>query len=55
MKSVKKYTTFVELKSFENKVSDSALSLKRHSDFEAIVKHIRDSKTSKGNQILPKG
>lgn len=34
MKKAKKYTTFHELKSGENKTLDFSMNLKRHADFE---------------------
>ena len=40
MKKVRKFDTFDELKSSETDPADYALSLKRHSVFEAVIKEI---------------
>jgi len=40
MKKAKKYTTFNELKSSESRTSDYSLALKRHSDFEKMIREI---------------
>ena len=47
MKTVKKYATFGELKSNEKKTLDARLSLKKHDEFEKIIKEIKTTKTSK--------
>jgi hypothetical protein len=46
MKSVKKFTTFNDLKSSETKTINVAQSLKKHKDFEKSIKEIK-SKTTK--------
>lgn len=47
MKTVKKYTTFGELKSNEKKTLDASLSLKKHNEFEKVIKEIKTIKASK--------
>ncbi len=40
MKTVKKFTSFEDLKSDENKAVDNKLSLKKHHEFEKVIKTI---------------
>ena len=40
MKTVKKYSTFEDLKSSEERILDYKLSMKRHSEFEKVIKSI---------------
>lgn len=41
MNKVKKYATFEELKSSENKTIKQVSSLKKHNDFEKVIMEIR--------------
>ena len=41
MKTVKKFTTFDELKSYEGKTVNQTLSLKKHKMFEKFIKELR--------------
>jgi hypothetical protein len=45
MKSVKKFTSFSDLKSSEKVVSDYKSRLKKHDDFEKVIKEIYYAKT----------
>lgn len=47
MKSVKKFKTFDELKSCENKKMDEVSALKNHFDFEKLLTEIRKVKENK--------
>ena len=52
MKTVKKFTTFDELKSCESKTMKDASSLKKHDAFKKVILDIRaikSFKTIKGN------
>lgn len=49
MKPVKKFKTFDELKSCENKEMDKASTLKYHFDFEKLLAEIRKVKEHKIN------
>jgi hypothetical protein len=40
MKTVKKFTSFEDLKSSESKTVDDKLSFKKHNDFEKVIKEI---------------
>ncbi|WP_295790783.1 hypothetical protein [Mucilaginibacter sp.] len=40
MKTVKKFTSFEDLKSSESKISDDKSRLKKHNDFEIAIKEI---------------
>ncbi len=44
MNAVKKFTTFDELKSCENKTLKYASSLKKHNDFKKMIMDIRSIK-----------
>jgi len=44
MKTVKKFTSFEDLKSSESQTADDKLSLKKHNDFEKVIKEIYSSK-----------
>ena len=46
MNAVKKFTTFDELKSCENKTSKDTSSLRKHNDFEKVIMEIRSIKVS---------
>lgn len=50
MNVVKKFTTFDELKSCENKAGSYALSLKKHNDFKKVIMEIRSIKILQANQ-----
>lgn len=54
MNTVRKFTTFDELKSCENKTVEIASSLKKHNAFEKVIMEIRSVKTNKFNQTKPK-
>lgn len=54
MKAVKKFATFEELKSYETKTTNYEVSLKKHSNFEKVIKEIRYNKVGKSNQHKPK-
>lgn len=47
MKPVRKYTTFEKLKSIEEKVVDYRTSIKKHNEFERVIKSIRSEKVLK--------
>lgn len=47
MKKAKKFSSFEDLKSSERKTVDNKLSVKRHNDFERVVKHIYSIKVHK--------
>jgi hypothetical protein len=49
MKTVKKYETFADLKASEKKTSNHTLSLKKHEEFEKIIKDFRSIKTNKND------
>ena len=44
MNSVKKFATFEEMKSFENKAIQSVLCLEKHNNFKKVILDIRSSK-----------
>jgi hypothetical protein len=50
MKAVKKFATFEDLKSYESKTMNYEVSLKKHSNFEKVIKNIRSDKVGKSNQ-----
>ena len=54
MNAVKKFTTFDELKSCENKTAKYALSLRKHNEFEKVIIEIRSAKIIKLSQTKPK-
>ncbi len=54
MNTVRKFTTFDELKSCENKSVKFASSLKKHNAFEKVIMEIRSIKTTKIKQTRPK-
>jgi len=54
MNSVKKFTTFDELKSCESRKLTYASSLKKHNDFEKLIIDIRSIKIIQVNQTKPK-
>lgn len=47
MKTVKKYSTFKDLKSVEKKSTDNKNILKKHNEFRKIMMHIYAVKTGK--------
>ena len=51
MKTVKKYTTFEELKSGEEKVTDFKASEKKHIEFEKLIRAIYSIQVHK-NAVL---
>ncbi|HCS20478.1 MAG TPA: hypothetical protein DIW47_07940 [Bacteroidetes bacterium] len=50
MKKVKKFDSFDELKSSEKNTMDQALRLRRHFDFEKVIKEIMSLKFKKNNR-----
>lgn len=54
MKTVKKFTSFDDLKSYESKAIDKVLSLKKHKRFEKIIKEIRSFIPRKNNPAQSK-
>ena len=50
MNTIKKFTTFDELKSCENKDIEYTSSLLKHNDFEKVIREIRLSKITKVNR-----
>jgi len=54
MKTVRKFTTFDELKSCKKRTSGFSLNMKNHNDFEKAIKDIRSLKVHKNNQSQPK-
>lgn len=50
MKTVKKFETFEDLKSDEKNPSEYTSSLKKHSDFEKVIKEIRSVKLQNEGQ-----
>ena len=47
MQKAKKFTSFEDLKASEKKAVDKKLSMKRHNDFERVIKHIYSIKVHK--------
>ena len=41
MKAIKKFKSFDQLKSDESNMTENSLSLKRHMEFEKLIKNIR--------------
>lgn len=54
MNTVRKFTTFDDLKSCENKTVKFESSLKKHNAFEKVIMEIRSIKTTQVNQTKPK-
>ena len=54
MKTVIKFTTFEELKSYESNTKSPAERLKKHETFEKLIKDIRSHKVGKNNHTRPK-
>ncbi len=54
MKTVKKFASFQDLKSTENKTLKYSLSLKKHNDFEKVILEIRSVKINQANQSQEK-
>ena len=50
MKAVKKFATFEDLKSYESKTKNYEVSLKKHSNFEKVIKDFISHKVGKNNQ-----
>ena len=50
MNTLKKFTTFDEMKSGENKVSDQFLAVKKHSEFEKVIKQFMSVASKKSSQ-----
>ncbi len=50
MKAVKKFETFEDLKSYESKTMNYEVSLKKHNNFEKVIKDIRSNKVGKSSQ-----
>jgi len=50
MNTIKKFSTFDELKSFENKSLNYETIIKKHHVFEKVIKEIRSIKITKDNQ-----
>ncbi|MEX2569470.1 MAG: hypothetical protein WD431_26245 [Cyclobacteriaceae bacterium] len=53
MKAVKKFTSFDQLKSDESRIAKDSSSLKRHNEFEKVIKNIRSEKRLQANQTKP--
>lgn len=53
MKSVKKFTSFDQLKSDDSRIAKDALSLERHSEFEKLIRNIRENKFLPANRAKP--
>ena len=53
MNTVKKYATFEEMKSSEVRTTDLATSLKKHQEFEMVMRSLRAAKelTERGNNL----
>ena len=49
MKAVKKFETFEDLKSYKSKTANHPLSLKKHNDFEKVIKDIKSNNARKSN------
>jgi len=49
VKTVKKYTTFKDLKSVEKKSTDNKIILKKHNEFKKIMMRIYAIKTGKNS------
>jgi hypothetical protein len=49
MKTVKKFETFEEMKSCEQKTADSIATLKKHKDFEKVIMEINAAKVFQDN------
>ncbi len=54
MKAVKKFTTFEDLKSYESKTVNHSLSLKKHNDFEKVIKSLKSDNVRKSNHSKSK-
>ncbi len=50
MKAVKKFSSFHDLKSSESKSKKNSLSLKKHKDFEKVIREIRSAKINQVNK-----
>lgn len=55
MKTVKKFTTFEELKSYETKATHNVLNLKKHKIFEKVIKEIISFIPHNKNRAQSKG
>ena len=53
MKSVKKFTSFNQLKSDNSRIAKDSSSLKRHNEFETFIKTIREKKILPANPTKP--
>jgi hypothetical protein len=49
MKTVKKFTTFEEMKSCESKATNAQSSLKKHNNFKKVMMDIRAAKVLQDN------
>lgn len=54
MKSVKKFTTFEELKSDKGNTNSASERLKKHEAFEKVIKEIRSNKVGKSDTAQSK-
>ena len=54
MKAVKKFSTFEDLKSYENKPLNYKARLKKHQEFEKIIMDIKVKKVHKGKKSRSK-
>jgi hypothetical protein len=53
MNTVKKFETFEQLKSCENKAVNYAMSLRKHNKFNKVIMNIRAIKKLQDNQSNP--
>ena len=49
MKAVKKFTSFEDLKSCESKTINHAVRLKKHNDFEKVIKNLQSDNARKSS------
>jgi hypothetical protein len=54
MKAVRKFSTFDDLKSCENKTEKLESSLKKHNAFEKVILEIRSNKNKQVSKAKPK-
>ncbi len=54
MNTIRKFTTFDELKSCDDNTAKYAHSLKKHNTFEKVIREIRSTKITKASKRKPK-
>ena len=54
MKKAEKFTTFDELKSSESNTLNTALTMKKHSEFEKVIREIMSVNLKKSHQNIAK-